>query len=199
MREDKFPATIVRPSLTYGDLVIPLVLNCWRKSYTLVDRMRKGRPVIIPGDGLSLWTITHNSDFAVGLLGLLGKEAALGQAFHITSDEALTWDQIFKMTADAAGVKAPNFVHIASDFIIACAPAFQGTLLGDKSNSALFDNTKIRRVVPEFETRTRFRQGIAQTLASFNADPARQAIDVATNQEQDRILAAYQRGLDAIR
>jgi len=108
-REEAFPATTVRPSLTYGDTVVPLAVNSWLKSYTAVDRMRRGQPVIVPGDGLSLWTITHNSDFAKGLIGLLGQQAAIGNAFHITSDEVLTWNQIYQFTAEAAGVPAPGW------------------------------------------------------------------------------------------
>src|SRR5271170_725823 len=120
LREEGFPMTVVRPSLTYGDLVVPLAVNSWLKSYTAVDRMRRGQPVIVPGDGLSLWTITHNSDFAKGLVGLLGHTGSIGHAFHITSDEAPTWNQIYAMTAEAAGVPSPKLVHIASDFIAAC-------------------------------------------------------------------------------
>lgn len=190
-----FPYTIVRPSLTYGDDQIPLVLNAWQAPWTAIDRMRRGAPLIIPGDGSSVWTITHNSDFATGLTGLLGHPEAIGQAFHITSDEALTWNQYFALTAAAAGVAAPKFVHIASDFIIACVPAVEGTLLGDKAVSAVFDNTKLKRLVPHFATRTRFAAGIKRTLAWFEADPARQRIDAELNQRWDKLIAAYERGL----
>src|SRR5919205_505093 len=131
-REEGFPVTIVRPSLTYGDTQIPLVVNSWQLPYTAVARMRQGKPVIVPGDGTSLWTVTHNSDFAKGFIGLLGHQQAIGHAFHITSDEVLTWDQIYAAVAAAAGVAA-NIVHIASDFIAACLPNLTGTLLGDKA------------------------------------------------------------------
>lgn len=198
LREENFPVTIIRPSLTYGDIVVPLAINSWaEKSFTAVARLRAGRPLIIPGDGLTLWTITHASDFAKGLVGLLGRDDTLGHAFHITSDEALTWNQIYSLTAEAAGVTAPNFVHIATDFICACDPGMTGTLLGDKSNCALFDNTKIRRFVPDFTCTTRYREGIARTIAWFDADPARQIIDHAAEANWDRILAAYDRGLTA--
>ncbi len=196
-RDEQFPITIVRPSLTYGKLVIPLVLNSWDKSFTAIARMRAGKPLVIPGDGLSLWTITHNTDFAKGLVGLLGHPGAIGHAFHITSDEALTWNQIFAYTAEAAGVSQPNFVHIASDFVVACLPAKQGTLLGDKSHSAVFDNAKIKRFVPDFTATTRFRDGIRQTVAAFDADPRKQQIDAELDGQMDRLIAAYQRGLDA--
>src|SRR3984885_6048503 len=118
-REEGFPITIVRPSLTYGDTQIPLAVNSWLKPYTIVDRMRRGKKVIVPGDGTSLWVITHNSDFAKGLIGLLGHRQAIGNAFHITSDEAMCWDQFYRLTAEAAGAD-PELVHIPSDFMARC-------------------------------------------------------------------------------
>lgn len=190
-RATGFPGVIVRPSLTYGEDQVPLVLNAWQQSWTTIDRMRRGVPVIIPGDGNSLWTITHNTDFALGLMGLFGQPATHGEAFHITSDEVLTWNQIFRLAAQAAGVNAPHFVHIPSDFLIACVPALEGTLLGDKAVSAVFDNTKIKRLVPGFAAKTRFADGIRRTIAWFDADPERQQIDDATNQRWDRLAAAY--------
>ena len=190
-RDEGFPITIVRPSLTYGDSVVPLAINSWQQSYTAVARMRAGQPVIVPGDGLSLWTITHNSDFAKGLIGLVGHPGAIGHPFHITSDEALTWNQIYQFTAEAAGVAQPQLVHIASDFIAACLPEMTGTLLGDKSHSALFDNRKIRRFVPEFVATTRYRDGIARTIRWFDADPKRQVIDHAANEKWDRLIERY--------
>jgi nucleoside-diphosphate-sugar epimerase len=198
-REEGFPATVVRPSLTYGDTVVPLAINSWLRGYTAVDRMRRELPVIVPGDGLSLWTITHNSDFAKGLVGLLGQQAALGQAFHITSDEVLTWNQIYQFTAEAAGVPAPRLVHIASDFITACIPEKTGTLLGDKSHSAVFDNAKIKRFVPDFVCTMRFRDGIARTVAWYDADPQRQQIDEKASAAWDRLIASYEHGLAAAR
>jgi nucleoside-diphosphate-sugar epimerase len=194
-RATGFPGVIVRPSLTYGEDMVPLVLNASGKGWTLIDRLRRGAPVIIPGDGSSLWTITHNSDFAAGLIGLFGHPATHGEAFHITSDEVLTWNQIFAQAAAAAGARAPRFVHIASDFIIACAPAVEGTLLGDKAVSCVFDNAKIKRFVPGLAATTRFADGIRRTIAWFEADPARQIIDDATNQRWDKLVAAYERGL----
>jgi nucleoside-diphosphate-sugar epimerase len=193
-REDGFPCTIVRPSLTYGDTQIPLVLNSWQRPYTVVARMRQGKPVIVPGDGTSLWTITHNSDFAKGFVGLLGHQQAIGHAFHITSDEVLTWDQAYAAVAAAAGVDA-NIIHIASDFIAACVPEMRGTLLGDKAVSVVFDNSKIKRIVPDFCATTPFARGIEQTLAWFDADPAHQQIDPAVDQQWDRLISAYDQGL----
>ncbi len=196
-REEGFPMTTVRPSLTYGDIVIPLAVNSWDKSYTAIARMRAGRPLIIPGDGLTLWTITHNSDFAKGLVGLFGNIGAIGHAVHITSDEALTWNQIYEQTAEAAGVSSPRFVRITSEFITACLPNMTGSLIGDKSNCALFDTTKIKRLVPDFVATTRYRDGIRQTIRWFDADPRRQAIDENGNAEWDRLIAVYERGLNA--
>lgn len=199
LREESFPITIVRPSFTFGDTIVPLTLNSWPKTFTAVSRLRRGKPVIIPGDGLTLWTMTHNTDFAKGLVGLLGHQGAIGHAFHITSDEVLTWNQIYEDVAEAAGVSHPKFVHIASDFIRACLPATTDGLLGDKSNCAVFDNSKIKRFVPDFVATTRFRDGIKRTLAWFDADPARQEIDHDADANYDRLVAAYERGLDAAR
>jgi nucleoside-diphosphate-sugar epimerase len=190
-RATGFPCVIVRPSLTYGEDQVPLVLNSWSRSWTLIDRLRRGVPVVIPGDGTSLWTITHNVDFAAGLTGLFGNPATLGQAFHITSDEVLTWNQIFQITAEAAGAAAPRFVHMPSDFIVACVPALEGTLLGDKTVSAVFDNAKIKRFVPGFACRIPFAAGIRQTIAWFDAEPSRRVIDGETNSRWDRLTAAY--------
>jgi nucleoside-diphosphate-sugar epimerase len=197
LREENFPAVIIRPSLTYGDLVVPLAINSWQKSFTAIARLRRGAPLIVPGDGLTRWTITHNTDFAKGLVGLLGHPGAIGHAFHITSDEAPTWDEIYTWTAEAAGVPQPRLVHIASDFITACLPEKTGSLLGDKSHTALFDNTKIKRFVPDFVATTRYRDGIARTIAAFDAHPERQQIDGELDAKWDRLLAAYERGLAA--
>jgi len=199
LREDGFPAVIVRPSFTYGNTVVPLTLNSWPKTFTAVDRMRRGKPVIIPGDGLTLWTMTHNSDFAKALVGLLGHQGAIGHAFHITSDEVLTWNQIYEAVAEAAGVIKLKAVHISSDFIIACVPEAGGGLLGDKANCAIFDNTKIKRFVPDYVATTRFRDGIKRTIAWFDANPARREIDQESNAKWDRLIAAYERGLEAAR
>jgi nucleoside-diphosphate-sugar epimerase len=192
-REEGFPVTIVRPSLTYGDTQIPLAVNSWEKPYTAVDRMRKGQKVIVPGDGSSLWVVTHNSDFAKGLVGLLGHEQAIGHAFHITSDEVLSWDQIYRIVAKAAGAE-PRLVHIASDLIVSCLPEEQGNLLGDKSASVVFDNNKIKRFVPGYVATTSFAQGIRQTLAWFDADPARKQIDAAASAAWEKLISAYESG-----
>jgi len=188
-REEGFPVTIVRPSLTYGDANFPIALGGWG-CYTLADRLKKGRPIIVHGDGSSLWVVTHAEDFARGFLGLVGNTQALGEVFHITSDEVLTWNQIYETIADALGVKA-NIVHLASDFITRISPPLTGTLLGDKTWSAVFDNSKIKAYVPGFQAVIPFREGIRRTLAWFDADKNRQRVDEVVNAELDRILAAY--------
>jgi nucleoside-diphosphate-sugar epimerase len=193
-RDDGFPVTIVRPSLTYGDTQVPLAVNSWARPYTAIARMRQGKPLIVPGDGTSLWTITHNSDFAEAFVGLLGRPQAIGQAFNIMSDEVLTWDEIYRQVAAAAGAEA-RIVHIASDFIAECLPEMRGTLLGDKAVSAVFDTTKIKRFVPDFRATTPFAEGIRRTLAWFDADPSRQLVDAEMDDRWERLLAAYERGL----
>ncbi len=187
-REEGFPATIVRPSLTYGEANFPIALGGWG-CFTLADRLRKGRPIIVHGDGSSLWVTTHAEDFARGFLGLLGNPQAIGDAFHITTDEVLTWNQIYETIADALGVKA-NMVHIASDMLAKAAPALTGPLLGDKAWSVVFDNTKIKEFVPGYQAVIPFREGIRRTVAWFDADQSRQRVDPAINAELDRILAA---------
>ena len=198
LRTEGFPATIVRPSWTYDETKITVPVNS-SKNYTIVHRLRQGRPVIVPGDGTSLWTMTHTTDFAKGLVGLLGHSGAIGQAFHITSDEVLTWNQIYRMVAAAAGAPAPRLVHVASDFLTACLPEFAGGLHGDKAHSVFFDNTKIKRFVPEFVATTPFHTGMARSIAWFDADPARQEIDAAAEAGWDKLIAGYERGLEQAR
>ncbi len=187
-REDGFPVTIVRPSMTY-DSNLPIALGGWG-TYTLVDRLLAGRPIIVHGDGSSLWVVTHAEDFARGFVGLLGNQRALGEAFHITTDEVLSWNQIYQTIAAALGVEA-NIVHIPTDFIVRVAPQMSGSLLGDKTWSVVFDNSKIKSFVPGFEPTIPFREGIRRTLAWFAADSKRQLVDEAVHAELDRILSAY--------
>jgi nucleoside-diphosphate-sugar epimerase len=192
-RDQGFPVTIVRPSHTYNT-VIPVAIGGWA-DYTIIDRMKKGREVIIHGDGTSLWTVTHSDDFARGFTGLLGHRQAIGHAFHITSDELLSWNQIYEAVAEAAGVRL-NAVHMASDFICEVADAagqeqMRGSLLGDKSLSVIFDNSKIKRFVPGFQAVIPFRQGIRRTLEWFGADPSRMQINRENNAFMDRLLEAY--------
>ncbi len=190
-RENGFPYTVVRPSLTYGDTLIPLAVNSWGKPWTVVDRMLRGEKVIVPGDGTSLWVTTHNSDFAKGLVGLLGHAQAVGHAFHITSDEVLTWDQHYRIVARAVGVE-PEIVHVPTEFLMRFDPEAEGNLLGDKAQSVVFDNTKLKTFVPDYVATTSFAQGVARTVEWFRADPARQVIDEEFNAWSDRVIAAYE-------
>ena len=160
----------------------------------MIDRMRKGKPVIVHGDGTSLWTLMHHRDFAQAFLGLLGNLHALGESFHITSDEILTWNQIHEILARAAGVQA-RLVHVPSDMIAAYDPEWGAGLLGDKANSVIFDNTKIKRAVPGFVATIPFAQGATEILAWYDADPARRTVDSKLNRVVDDIIAAYEAGL----
>jgi nucleoside-diphosphate-sugar epimerase len=187
-RDEDFPVTIVRPSYTYATY-LPIAIGGFG-CYTLADRMLKGKPIIVHGDGSSLWVNTHAEDFAKGFLGLLGNDKAIGQAFHITSDEVLSWNQIYQIIAEELGVEA-KMVHIPSDFIVKVVPRLTGDLLGDKTYSVVFDNSKIKSFVPEFQATISFREGMRRALAWFAADPKRQRIDDQVNQEMDQIIEAY--------
>lgn len=189
-RADDFPITIVRPSLTY-DTHFPIAIGGWG-CYTLADRILRGQKIIVHGDGSSLWTVTHAEDFALGFVGLLGHPQAIGQAIHITSDELLTWNQIYGTLADALGVEA-DMIHIPSDFIAGINPGIGAGLLGDKAWSVIFDNTKIKTLVPEFQATIPFHRGIRQTLAWFDADERRKHITDDVNGAMDAIIAAYER------
>jgi nucleoside-diphosphate-sugar epimerase len=186
-REDGFPVTIVRPSHTYDAALLPM-----DGGYTVVDRMRRGKPVIVHGDGTSLWTLTHHRDFAVGFVGLLGRPAVIGEAVHITSDELLTWNQIFELVAGAAGV-TPQLVHVPSDVIAAFEPDWGAGLLGDKAYSVVFDNTKIKRLVPGYVARIPFSQGVREILAWYDADPARRVVDPELDRLMDDIIERSRR------
>ena len=186
-RESQLPFTIVRPSHTYDPNYVPLP-----GGYTTLDRMLHGKPVFVLGDGTSIWTLTHTRDFATGLVGLLGNSHAIGETFHITSDEWLTWDAIYRLLGRAVGVE-PELVHVPSDLIAAYDQTLGDSLRGDKMHSAIFDNSKIKQVVPDFQTPTPFSQGAREIAAWFMADPARQKIDSAFDELTEKILAGYQR------
>ncbi|OPZ83849.1 MAG: UDP-glucose 4-epimerase [bacterium ADurb.Bin429] len=187
-REDGFPITIVRPSYTYGRTYVPWAVGC---GWTIVDRIRKGKKLIVHGDGQSLWTMTHNTDFAKGIIGLFGNQQAIGEAFHITSDEVLTWDQIAQALCAGAGM-TPSLIHIPSDFIAKYAPGIGAGLIGDKACSMVMDNGKIKRAVPDFVATTPFKVGVADAIAYHDADPARQVVNEELNDVLDRIIAAYE-------
>lgn len=193
-REDGFPITIVRPSLTYGDTMIPAAVMSWNHPWTLVDRMRRGKQIIVQGDGTSLWTMTHNTDFARAFVGLLGNIRALGHAFHITSDEVLTWDQIVNAIGAACSAR-PRIIHIASDFIAAFSPDDLGNLVGDKAQCGVFDNTKIKRFVPGWAATTSFAEGVRCAVRWYESIPERCTVDEEFNRLSDRIIAAYETGL----
>lgn len=191
-KKNGFPVTIIRPSLTYGLTQVPLCTGSWLHPYTMLDRIKKGKKVIIPGDGTSLWVCTWNADFAVGLLGLFGNPKALGEAFHITSDEVLTWNQLYQQTADVYGVKL-NPVYIPSDWMAAWDDEYTGSLIGDKANSVVFDNSKIKRFVPEFNCTVAWAEGVKHAVNWFEADTSRQTIDENANRQWDEMIAAYER------
>ncbi|MBN2176252.1 MAG: NAD-dependent epimerase/dehydratase family protein [Demequinaceae bacterium] len=196
---DGFPATIVRPSLTYGPSQIPVCLGSWYKPWTIVDRIRRGAPILIPGDGTSLEVLTHHRDFAPGLLGLLGNPAAVGEAFHITSDEVLTWNEIYADVAVAAGVDREAFatqvIHVPTDALGSADEGWRGTLWGDKAHSIVYDNAKVRAIVPDFAPSIPFADGIRETIAWFEADASRRLIDDDFNTLSDRVAAIYARAL----
>ena len=189
-RDEDFPMTIVRPSLTY-DMVIPVAIGGFRE-YTMADRILRGEKIIVQGDGKSLWTVTHSEDFAKGFVGLMRNYQSIGHAFHITSDEILSWDSINKIVADALGKEA-KIVHIPTDFICKCDDYFTGTLLGDKSESAIFDNSKIKSFVPEFKATIPFKEGIKRTLDWFDANPEKKFINPEKNITIDRIIKAFEK------
>ena len=184
-QKGNLPVTIVRPSHTYDKTLLPFTGR-----YTVIDRMRQGKEVIVYGDGTSVWVLTHHRDFAKGLVGLLGQTAALGEAFHITSYEWLTWNQIFQTMADAAGVVA-KLVHVPSDLIHAYDANWGDGLLGDKSHSMIFDNSKIKRFVPDFNCEIPFSEGSREIMAWYDGAPERQKVDHHFNNITDRIIAAY--------
>lgn len=190
-QEEGFPITIIRPSHTYGPTEIPFGVTSWRHPWTVVDRMKRGQKVIVPGDGTSLWVLTWNNDFAKGLVGLLGNPEAVGEDFQITSDEVLTWDQIHLEAYRALDLE-PNLIHIPSDLIASYWPDAVGSLIGDKSNSVVFDNSKIRSFVPDFNCEVGWSKGVGRCLAWFDAHPEFQTVDHELNSIWDTIIEAYE-------
>jgi nucleoside-diphosphate-sugar epimerase len=182
-RENGFPATIVRPSHTYDQASIPTMGH-----YTDIARIRTGKPVVVHGDGTSLWTITHADDFAVAFDGLLRRPEAVGDTFHITGDHAPTWNQIYTWLADAAGVE-PDLVHVASETIAAIVPDLGPGLVGDKAHSMVFDNSKVKALVPEFGTTVTFSEGARQIVEWFDTHPDEQRVDATLDAAFDRMVA----------
>ena len=188
-RKGRFPATIVRPSHTYDCTLLPM-----HNKYTLLDRIRKGKKVIVHGDGTSLWVLTHHRDFAKGFVGLLGNSLAIGESFHITSDELLSWNQIYEIVAYTAGTEA-QIVHIPSEFIASFDSEWGASLLGDKSHSVIFDNSKIKRFVPDYTATIPFFTGAQEIISWYNADTSRQVVDEKENQMIDKIISRYEMAL----
>lgn len=189
-RENGFPATIVRPSHTYCERGVPVSVHGPKGSWQVLKRMMEGKPVIVHGDGSSLWTLTWNEDFARGFIGLLGNPTAIGEAFQIMSDESLTWNQIYQSVADALGVTFKPY-HISSDFLAAIAPAaydFEGNLLGDKAATVVFDCSKLKRAVPGFCATTRFDQGVRKAVAYLKEHPEAQIEDPEFDAWCDRVI-----------
>ncbi|MGM0498652.1 MAG: SDR family oxidoreductase [Bacillota bacterium] len=187
-RKNNFPITIVRPSHTYGKTSIPAAINSSKAPWTLVDRIRKGKKVLVHGDGNSLWTMTHNSDFAQAFIGLIGNIQAIGHAFQITSDETLNWNQIYRALASAAGVENIELVHVASEKIAEYDDIYRGKLLGDKAVSVVFDNSKIKRFVPQFKAVIPFAEGVKESIKWFDAHPKLKTIDQEWNTLMDKII-----------
>ena len=186
-RNEDFPAVIVRPSHTYDRTKLPCP-----GGYTPIARMRAGEPIVVHGDGTSTWILTHNTDFAKGFVGLLGNPRTVGEAFHITSDELLTWNQLYAILGRAAGVE-PKIIHATSDLIARYHPEWGAGLLGDKAHSVIFDNSKIKRFVPDFVCTTPFARGAEEIMAWYDADPARQVVNPAYSQAMDEVVAAMER------
>jgi nucleoside-diphosphate-sugar epimerase len=184
-RDGGFPATIVRPSHTYDETLVPL-----HGGWTTIDRMRRGREIVVHGDGTSSWTLTHSGDFARGFVPLLGRSTTIGESFHITSDDTLTWERIAEILAAAAGVEA-RIVHVASDTIAIADPRWGASLLGDKAHSMVFDNTKLRREVPGFRAEISFEQGAAEIIAWYDGDPERQQVDPRLEATIDRLVTEH--------
>jgi nucleoside-diphosphate-sugar epimerase len=187
--EHRFPVTIVRPSHTYSHRWIPNPISS--SSYSFAARLEQGRPVFVPDDGENPWTLTAATDFAVGLGGLVGRTDALGEAFHITSDEVLTWNQIYAEIAAALGVAAPVVVKVPTEFICQVAPRMIGPLKGDKAHPGVFDNAKIKRFVPEFQCRTPFRQGVRESVAWLRAHPEQHNLNPQVDAVCDEVIAAW--------
>ncbi len=181
-RSGGFPVTVVRPSHTYDTRAIP-----FDGGWTIVDRMRRGKPIVVPGDGTSLWVLTHHDDFARAFVELLGNPQAVGDTFHITSDEVLTWNDIARTLARAAGVEA-DIVHVASETIAEALPAWGPGLIGDKANSVIFDNSKIKAIAPGWRATIPFWRGAQQVIDWYDGDAARRTVDASLDETLDRLV-----------
>ena len=199
-RENAFPVTIVRPSHTYCERSVPVSVHGPKGSWQVLKRMIDGKPVVVQGDGSSLWTLTWNEDFARGFIGLLGNPKAIGEAFQIMSDESLTWNQVYKCVADALGVAFHPY-YVSSEFLAAVAPKeydFTGNLLGDKSVTVVFDCSKLKRVVPGFQATTRFHEGVRRCVAYLLSHPELQVEDEEFDAWCDQVIAAQEQAKTAL-
>jgi nucleoside-diphosphate-sugar epimerase len=187
--KDGFPVTIVRPSHTYSKLWVPNPVSS--ASYTFAARLEAGKPVFVPDQGENPWTLTATSDFAVGLAGLIGKGEAIGEAFHITSDEALTWNRIYAEIAAALGVREPAIEKIPTDFICEVAPQLTGNLKGDKSHPGVFDNSKVRKLVPEFKCSKPFRVGVRESVDWLRKHPEAQNLNAEWDVTIENVIGAW--------
>lgn len=192
-----FPITIIRPSHTYCERGVPLAFNGAKGSFQNLERIRQGKPVIVPGDGTTLWTLTHSRDFAVAFVGLMGNSYALGETFHITSDESLTWNQIYGCVGRALK-KDVQMVHIPSETLSLLWPDKRGPLIGDKSNTVLFDNSKIKRAVPEFCASTRFADGVRGCIDYIYSHLDRQNPDPVFDAWCDKVIEAWDRAVETL-
>lgn len=197
--KEGFPVTIVRPSHTYDERSVPLAVHGKHGSWQVIKRMLEGKPVLVHGDGTSLWTMTHNSDFAKGFIGLMGNPHALGESFQITSDETLTWNQVYEAIADALDVDYIPY-YVSSEFLASVSDYdYFGSLLGDKSNSVVFDNSKIKRVVPGFNCTVRFDQGVRRTIDYVLSHPECQVPDPEFDEFCDRVIDELEEAKDRLR
>ena len=194
-RQHGFPITNVRPSHTYDERNIPIAVHGDKGSWQIVKRIMDGKPVIVHGDGSSLWTVTHSRDFAKAFVGLMGNVHAIGEGVHITSDESLTWNQIYNCIGSAVG-KEPVLRHISTDFLVKCNPDFEGGLLGDKANTVVFDNSKIKRLVPGFTATVSFDEGVRESVAYYLANPDMQTPDPEFDEWTEKVIRAYDGALD---
>ena len=197
-RDRAFPVTIVRPSHTYDKYKIPVCVHGGKGSWSTLKRMLDGKPVLVVGDGSSHWPLTHSRDFAKGFIGLMGNIQAIGESVHITSDEALTWNQIYQAIGNALGV-VPKLAHVSTDFLVACSPEHEGPLHGDKSVSVVFDNSKIKRLSPGFAATIRFDQGAREAAEQYLNDPSLQIADPDFDRFTEAIINAQNAAIDMVK
>jgi len=197
-RQNGFPITIVRPSHTYDEKKIPISIHGGKGAWSTLKRIMEGKPVLVPGDGATCWPITHSSDFAKGFVGLMGKSSAIGEAVHITSDEALCWNQLYAIIGKALGVE-PKLAHVSTDFIVAARPSYEGPLHGDKSVNVIFDNSKIKRLVPDFVATVSADQGLRMAVDYHLNNPAAQVEDPDFDHFTDVIIQAQMEAVDRVR